>query len=183
MQNPNVYFANGLKLCADRSSNSLQFRFNTGLGIVLEFNNRDAKVESCGAYVIRLIVPSPFINIEFEDWGDHSRWVSVSVTTLENHLMYAWTWLTEPHCQVSSSFKYQVKLKFRIERIRYCFRDCRQGLDNFKIYRKKRRCSLQLLVSIHLLQLHLWIQEGFHFLGQSTLCLDEFLWWLHSVLL
>ena len=47
-------------------ADSLQLA-KTGFGIVLEVNNRDGMKVSWSAHIIGLIVPSPFINIEFED--------------------------------------------------------------------------------------------------------------------
>ena len=59
---------------------------STGIGVVLEVNNRDTKVCSWSAHVIRLIVPIPFINIEFEDRGEVFTWFSTYKSTLKNHL-------------------------------------------------------------------------------------------------
>ena len=68
MQNPNVYFTNGLNASANCFVNSSQL-FKTGPGIVLEVNNRDAKKTSWSAHLMFFFVPFPFINVEFEDVG------------------------------------------------------------------------------------------------------------------
>ena len=61
MQNPN-FISNCIMSFA--SAKSLQLS-KTGLGVMFEVNNRDAKNSSWSAHVIGLIVPFPFINIEF----------------------------------------------------------------------------------------------------------------------
>ena len=52
----------------------------TGLGIVVEVDNRDAKTISWSVHAVGLIVPLLLINIKFEDGGNGATvWV---VTTL-----------------------------------------------------------------------------------------------------
>ena len=84
VQDPNIYFTNWLILCK-----SLQLA-KTGLRIVLEVNNRDAKNTSWSAHLICLIVPSPFIIIfawfiKSEDWGDGFFFSVGCQTALKNY--------------------------------------------------------------------------------------------------
>ena len=69
MQKPNVYFQL-VQVHVDIKNSPIGnncLSLETGPGIVLEVNNRDAKSESWSAHVIGLIVPFPFVNIEFQD--------------------------------------------------------------------------------------------------------------------
>ena len=68
MQNPNVYFQLKSSCQLQKGFHISQlFSTSTGLVVVLEVYNRDAKIVSWSTHVVRFIGPHPFTNIEFED--------------------------------------------------------------------------------------------------------------------
>ena len=69
MQKPNIYFQL-VQVHVDIKNSPIGnncLSLETGPGIVLEVNNRDAKGASWSAHLIGCFVPFLFINIEFKD--------------------------------------------------------------------------------------------------------------------